>query len=126
MLRLFDPPASRLALYVLAIATVAIALLPQTPAPPPFPHADKLQHLVVFAVLAVLARLGFPAAPAALIFERLAFLGAGIEVLQTIAIVGRSSDMLDWLADLAGIAIGLAVALPVARLLRAIRRRVTG
>jgi len=126
MLRLIDPPAFRLAMYFMATATVAIALIPTTPTPPPFPHIDKIQHLAIFTMLAVLARLGFPDAPARLVFERLAFLGAGIEVLQTIPLIERSSDVIDWLADLAGIAIGLLLALPIARLLRLVRGRLPG
>ena len=126
MLRLIDPPAFRLALYLVATATVTIALIPTTPTPPPFPHIDKIQHFAIFTVLAVLARLGFPDAPARQVFERLAFLGAGIEVLQTIPMIGRSSDVVDWLADLAGVVVGLALVPPIARLVYRFRRRLTG
>lgn len=126
MLRLIDPPAFRLALYLLATATVTIALIPTTPTPPPFPHIDKIQHFATFTMLAVLARLGFTDAPARLVFERLAFLGAGIEVLQTIPMIGRSSDVVDWLADLAGVVVGLALAPPIARLVYRFRQRLTG
>lgn len=126
MRRLIDPPAFRLAMYVLVAATVAIALIPTTPTPPPFPHIDKIQHFAIFTMLAVLARLGFPDAPARLILERLAFLGAGIEVLQTIPLIERSSDVVDWLADLAGVAVGLGLALPIAHLLRLVRGRLQG
>jgi len=67
---------------------------------------DKLWHLLAFAMLAVLwvrAGFGFGAVAGG----TFAF-GAGIEVWQHFAPIGRFLDPLDVLANGAGIAIGLA------------------
>ena len=60
------------------------------------------------------SRFGFPEAPRRLIVERLSFLGAGIEVLQSIPVLHRDCDVFDWATDT--VAVVIAVLL-LARLL---------
>jgi hypothetical protein len=72
-------------------------------------HDDKLEHAIAFAVLAALGSLGWPEHRAKLIFV-LAFTGAAIEVLQGSQLIGRDLDGFDWVADCAGMALGLTVA----------------
>ena len=121
MSALLDPRLPRAAFFAAAVAAVVLALLPPQNLPPPFPHADKVQHFAIFLVLGGLARLGFAAAPARLIVERLAFFGAGIEVVQSIPLFRRDCDALDWAADIAGAVLGLALASALAAAL--LRRR---
>lgn len=107
MRRLLDPRLIRPLFWLIATLSVALALLPGAGGPAPFPHADKVQHFVAFALLAGLAWFGFPATSGRVIFERLALLGAGIEVFQSLPFIARSVDVLDWAADVCGA--GLAI-----------------
>lgn len=72
-------------------------------------HDDKLQHAIAFAVLAALGSLGWPEHKARLVVL-LAFTGAAIEILQGAQLIGRDLDGFDWVADCAGMAIGLTIA----------------
>ncbi|ESZ21101.1 MULTISPECIES: hypothetical protein [Mesorhizobium] len=72
-------------------------------------YDDKLQHAIAFAVLAALGSLGWPEHRTRLIVL-LAFTGAAIEVLQGAQLIGRDLDGFDWVADCAGMALGLTIA----------------
>ncbi|KQT32883.1 hypothetical protein ASG29_08285 [Sphingomonas sp. Leaf412] len=71
------------------------------PRPPHLPIAvgDKWQHMAAFGTLTILSVAAFPQAPLHRIGERLSFLGALIEVFQSIPAIGRDCDVMDWLAD---------------------------
>ena len=99
------PRAWRVAFFSAASFAVVMALLPQPPYTPVQELGDKVQHIIAFAVLALLANLGFREAPPRIIVERLAFLGAAIEVLQSIPALNRDCEPLDWLADTAAAAV---------------------
>ena len=89
-------------LFVAALVfAVTMALLPKPPALPTDQFGDKFEHMLAFATLTLFAGLGF--APAGLWrrAERLSFLGAMIEVLQSIPALGRDCDIRDWIADTA-------------------------
>ena len=94
-----SPPAFRVAFYAAVAIAVIAALAPSPEFEPSFRNVDKVQHMAAFAVLAGLARFGFPAASQWRIIERLSFLGAGIEVLQSIPALHRDCDAWDWAAD---------------------------
>ena len=79
--------------------TVVMALLPKPPGVLPGTLGDKFEHIVAFATLAISASLAFPACPPLRMIERLVFLGAAIEVLQSIPVLNRECDAFDWLAD---------------------------
>lgn len=111
-LRAFHRPGLWLGLWGLLIATVAIgSLLPSAAVPGlPFPGADKLQHLLGYAVLSGYAAMLFAdrraQGQAAL---GLALLGLAIEGAQWGLTVSRSAEALDLLANLAGVACGQAL-----------------
>lgn len=85
-------------LFALAfIGAVTLALLPHPP--DPLPVSDKAKHMAAFGTLTLLALLGWPAMPRLRIAERLSFVGALIEVFQSIPALGRDCDVMDWLAD---------------------------
>lgn len=101
--------AWRLALAVTLSLAVVVALLPQPPALPIGGIGDKWAHALTFATLALLASLAYPDMPIARIGERLSFLGALIEMFQSIPALRRDCDVLDWLADTAAIVVVLAL-----------------
>jgi VanZ family protein len=105
------------ALLVLALLlAVGLALDPEPPHLPIDTLGDKFEHSLAFGVLTVIALLGYPDAPPMRIVERLSFLGALIEVFQSIPALHRDSDVLDWITDTVAIILVLLIA-------RAIRRR---
>lgn len=82
----------------LLFATV-MAVLPKPPETPIDQYGDKFAHILAFATLAFLANLGFPRTERIRIVERLSFLGAVIEVVQSIPALHRTCDIRDWIAD---------------------------
>ena len=92
-------PKLRALFWLLLVFTVVMALLPKPPGIMPGTLGDKVEHIIAFAVLAALASFAFPAFPPLRMIERLVFLGAGIEVLQSIPVLNRECDAMDWLAD---------------------------
>ena len=72
------------------------------------PGADKLVHLLLFALLAAAARWRLGGRPAVLAAV-LAY-AALSEVVQGVWLPGRSGDLLDLLADAAGALVGSALA----------------
>ena len=110
-------------LLVLSVAVQLVVLYsPEGGGPALFPNADKVVHLLVFLVpvaLAVVA--GFRRWVVAAVFAVQAVLS---EVVQGTLLPHRSGDVLDAVADLTGVALGLLVGTLVLRLLaaRAARR----
>jgi len=129
-LRAFRWPQLWLGLWVAMIgAVVAGSLAPSESLPQPwFPGADKLQHLAGYAVLSAYAAMLFASrraqGAAAL---GLVLLGVVIEVAQSALTASRQADAVDLLANLAGIALGLASrSTPAAALLQRIDNRLPG
>ena len=91
--------AMRLLFWLSLIFAVVMAELPKPPQMPIDNLGDKTAHMLAFATLAGLAVLGFPAANRWRIAERLSFLGALIEVVQSIPALQRQCDIRDWIAD---------------------------
>ena len=90
----------------LAFALV-MALLPE---PPPLPgsFSDKLQHMLAFFTLAVLSSLAYPRVHPVYMALALFAFGGLIEVAQMAPMLHRSSDMVDWAADMLAATVGLA------------------
>jgi hypothetical protein len=88
------------------IFTLVMAWLPH---PPHLPGDDKLWHVLAFITLSLLASFAFPTAALARIGERLSFLGAVIEVVQSIPALHRDCDIMDWIADTIAVAATLAI-----------------
>jgi hypothetical protein len=62
-------------------------------------YGDKVQHMLAFSVLTFLAQRIFYRTPRWRIAERLSFLGALIEVVQSLPVLHRDCDIHDWIAD---------------------------
>lgn len=95
-------------LFWLALAfALLMALLPHPPRLPIDSFGDKFQHMLAFSVLAVLGAIGYPGASLQRVGERLSFLGALVEVCQSIPALHRDCDIRDWLADTFAIIVAL-------------------
>ena len=93
-------------LTLILTLTLTIAMLWPLDAPLPAPNgSDKLAHLVAFAALSFpLSRTGrFGLLP---VFIGASVFGGLIELIQPS--FNRSPDMNDWVADVVGVAIGIA------------------
>jgi VanZ family protein len=95
-------------------AVLTVAMLWPTNQPPPAPDGtDKLVHLIAFSALAFpLARTGRYGLVA--VFVGASVFGGLIEIIQPS--FGRSADMQDWIADIAGVGLGIVLALVYRRL----------
>ena len=87
----------RIALVAAVIFALLMALSPRPPID--VPMLDKWQHMSAFGMLALPAALGWPEVPLHRIGERRSFLGALVEVFQSIPALHRDCDVMDWLAD---------------------------
>ena len=108
--------------WVSLIGAVTMAVLPDAPHLP-FEFGDKIQHMLAFAALTFGASFAWPEAPRMRILERLSFVGALIEVVQSIPQLHRDCDIRDWIADTAAIAVMLLI-LGAVRLPKAIMMRI--
>ena len=104
-----------IAFFAALAFTLTMAWLPHPPAVP-WQEDDKLWHVVAFVTLSFLASLAFPDAPLARIGERLSFLGALIEVVQSIPALHRDCDVRDWIADTLAVAATLVIVAGIRRL----------
>ena len=101
-------------LTLIVTAVLTVAMLWPINQPPTAPDGtDKIVHLIAFAALAFpLARTGriglIPVLVGASAF------GGIIELIQPS--FGRSADMQDWIADIAGVGLGIVLALVYRRL----------
>ncbi len=106
----------RLALVLFWLAAVFAVVMAAVPKPPETPidrFGDKIAHIVAFAVLAALAMVAYGREARWKIAERLCFLGAAIEVIQTIPALHRSPDVRDWIADTVAVLVVVLLASPV-------------
>lgn len=107
----------RFLLFAATIFAVTMALLPHPPGVAEV--GDKYQHMLAFGTLTILYVLAFPATPLLRVAERLSFLGALVEVFQSIPALHRDADVMDWLAD----TFIIVVVLLVIRLVRTMQGR---
>jgi VanZ family protein len=108
-LKLVDWRASRTAraiFWAAACFAFVMAVLPHPPEVPGHPN-DKVQHITAFATLAVLGSFAYPRTTLAKLLAGLSLFGAFIEVVQAIPTLHRDSDVVDWLADTAAVAVVL-------------------
>lgn len=98
---------AEIAFWIGLASALTLALLPH----PPHLHevGDKAQHMLAFGMLAFLGAFAFPHYPKARLAERLSFLGAMVEVLQSIPSLHRDCDINDWIADTLAIIVVLSV-----------------
>lgn len=103
-------------LTIIVTLTLTVAMLWPLEAPPPAPKgSDKLVHFIAFAALAFpLARTGrFGLLP--VVIGASAF-GCAIELIQPR--FNRGADVNDWIADVAGVVLGIGLGLLYRRLRR--------
>ncbi len=91
------------------IAIVSVLMLIElAPKEDSWPYWDKLQHAAVFVVLAVAGCLAFTQKQLWLCASLVGF-GALIEVLQGVLTTTRTRSVYDWLADILGILLAIAL-----------------
>ena len=105
----------RLVLVAAVVFAVTMALLPKPPHVPIDQFGDKFEHMLAFATIALLAAFSYPTARLFRFGERLSFLGALIEVLQSIPSLHRDCDIHDWIADTLAITVVLLIVWAVRR-----------
>lgn len=108
-------PVARLLFWAALVGAAALAILPQPPQLPTDQLGDKVNHMMAFAVLAALAAAGWPHVPRLRVVERLSFLGALIELVQSIPALHRDCDIRDWIADTVAVVVVTATAAALAR-----------
>ncbi len=87
------------------LVSLMVLFAPTAGGPQPFPYADKVVHLLLFAALAWSGRrAGVTVATLAAALVAYAVLG---EVIQATVLPQRSGDWTDVAADLIGVAVGL-------------------
>lgn len=86
------------------LASFVILFAPGDGEVAPFSGSDKVVHLLLFAALAASTRWRFGSALAGLAYVA-AYAGIS-EIIQAVALPGRSGDPVDVLADLVGATIG--------------------
>jgi VanZ family protein len=90
------------------LVQLVVLYAPRAPSTAGLPGVDKVVHVAVFAAVAVTARrCRLPVLPVGLVLLAHAALS---EVLQHAVLPGRSGDVLDVVADAAGVALGLLLA----------------
>jgi VanZ family protein len=98
--------ASRFLFWAAFCFAFVMAVLPHPPEIPGNP-GDKLQHIAAFATLALLGSFAYPATALLQLLVRLSLFGALIEAVQAIPSLHRDSDVWDWVADTAAVAVVL-------------------
>lgn len=111
-MRLLPPVFWRLLLAVTCVVVLTMALLPHPPEVPI--DNDKYRHMLAFGTLTVLSVAAYPQTPLLRVGERLSFLGAMIEVVQSIPALHRDCDIMDWVADTAVI-VGVLLVIALVR-----------
>lgn len=97
------------------IGASVLAVVPRPPELPTDMFGDKFNHILAFTVMATLAALGWPRAPRLRVIERLSFLGALIEVVQSIPALHRDCDIRDWIVDTLAVIVVTLIASFLAR-----------
>jgi VanZ family protein len=105
----------RIALFGAVAFAVTMALLPKPPNLPIDQFGDKFSHMLAFATMALLAALAYPRMRLVRIGERLSFLGALVEVIQSIPSLHRDCDIHDWVADTIAITVVLVIVATIRR-----------
>ena len=110
-------------LLLAVLLLVVLCVLPEPPDPLGVSHADKLYHLLGYALLAASTVQVYAGRALLLRLAALLLLGVLLEGVQAL-LPWRSADPLDALANAAGVLAGGALALtPAARLLGLLERR---
>ncbi len=96
---------SRGTFAVVVLVSMAILFAPASDVPAAPPGVDKLVHTALFAALALSGR--WAGIGRVVLAVLLVSYAAVSEVLQGVTALGRSASGADWLADVAGVLLGL-------------------
>ncbi|MBB3085750.1 hypothetical protein [Geodermatophilus sabuli] len=99
---------SRGVFAVTVLVSLAVLFAPGDDVPSAPPGVDKLVHLLLFAALALSGR--WAGIRAGVLGVALVSYAAASEVAQGLSPLARSASVADWLADVAGVLVGLALA----------------
>lgn len=111
-------PARGVTLLWIALGTISglgvalaawLLIAPEAGPPPAIPFQDKIFHVIAFACLTGPAVLVLPARYLWFWLGHMIALGGGFELVQARMGEGRSGDVLDWVADVVGVMLALAV-----------------
>jgi VanZ family protein len=105
----------RIAFYATATLVAALSLAPAATLPSTS-IGDKMEHVIAYAVLGLLGAASSARGATRVILGLSAF-GIAIELLQMLS-PGRSPDLLDVLADIAGAGLGCGAAIALRRMTR--------
>lgn len=101
---------ARIAFWLAFLIAVTLAVLPKPPELPIDRFGDRFAHMFAFSVLAALGSAAFPQTSIWRVAMRLSFLGAILEVVQSIPALHRASDIFDWIADTFAVLMVTAIA----------------
>jgi VanZ family protein len=100
-------PLSRGVFVVVVLVSLAVLCAPADDVPFAPSPVDKLVHASLFAALALSGRWAGIGRP--VLGSLLVVYAAVSEVLQTVTPLGRTASVADWLADVVGVLLGLAL-----------------
>ncbi|MCZ2821969.1 VanZ family protein [Modestobacter sp. VKM Ac-2977] len=90
---------------VVVLVSLAVLLTPASGVPSAPPGVDKVVHGLLFAVLAVSGR--WAGVGRGVLAVLLVLYAAASELLQSLAVLNRSTSLADLVADVVGVAVGL-------------------
>jgi VanZ family protein len=100
----FKPTVFAAAFWLMLGICSYLMLMEVTPKAPLFPYVDKVEHTISFLFLTIFGIKAYPS-KAAWILAILAAYGISIELMQGAFTLTREASVLDWLADVMGIAL---------------------
>jgi VanZ family protein len=106
-------PLARITFVAAVLVSMVVLFVPAGGVPSAPPGIDAIVHALLFLALAVSGR--WAGAGPRVLGPALVLYAAASEVVQGLAVIGRTSSMADWLADLGGLLVGLALGELVAR-----------
>ena len=95
------------AIFWLAVTVAFVVALWPKPIMVPGAPSDKIQHIMAFLFLTALGSAAYPRGAALKLALGLAGFGALIEIVQSIPALNRDAELLDWIADVAAVAVVL-------------------
>lgn len=108
--------------WACVVASTLVMLIDMTPKTGGWPHWDKVQHIVGFGVLATLGCFAY-AQKKTWVCVGLITYGALIEYFQSALTVSRTASFGDWLADIFGVIMGIAVYVMIEKIIKNMRAK---
>ena len=95
------------AIFWLAVTVAFVVAIWPKPIMVPGAPSDKIQHIMAFLFLTALGSAAYPRGAALKLALGLAGFGALIEIVQSSPALNRDAELLDWIADVAAVAVVL-------------------